>query len=184
MGWIHTYFPILLGWLLNNSKHPKTSKNHQGSVPSGSGNSGFDLTHFWVQILTGSNLRILNPVEPAWWYGCIWGVSMYHFNPFQVLPFSKAKIPVDELNFESTSPHFAKSFFCLLKLLCCHPHSVMIKLDKRNKVRNETAMLWAILHPQRIKHGHHFSPKLPIFHMSCNNTQLVVFPGNFHSLHP
>ena len=60
---------------------------------------------------------------------------------FQVLRF-KRYIPLDEVNFESTS-HLgsAAGKYFLFKFLCGHLHSVRIKLINRDKVRNKTVML-------------------------------------------
>ena len=46
---------------------------------------------------------------------------MYHFNPFQVLPFSKAKIPVDELIFRINISSFRQKFFFIAQTLVLSP---------------------------------------------------------------
>ena len=169
----YTFFPFF--WNATEQYRYQTSKTTRKSVRQ----FCFDLTHFSSD--PESPFEQLNPVEPlmAWMH---LGGRYVPFQSISGIKFSKLHTS-GWIEFRINISQFRQTYL-LLKLLCCHPHSVMLKLDKRNKVRNETAMLWAILHPRRIQRGHHFSLKLPIFHTSCNNTRLVVFPGNFHKSTP
>lgn len=88
MGWIYTSFPILLGCYWTSPQNIK--KDHQGSVPSGPAILASIRQFFFCSDPERIKFEELNPVEPAWWYGCIWG-CMYHFNPFQVLRFQRQK---------------------------------------------------------------------------------------------